>query len=154
MRLEADPSDFKPPTRPVLKDAAEEARCSYRVKVPKSDKNGECMQRHFDFVLLGGGPASVSAAETLRAEGAKGSILLVSEEAARPASRRTWSCRRFARPGRYSCPNGWLRSNRPLESALARTSCGWREASSSANTWTPTSMAFLSGINRGGKVYH
>jgi pyruvate/2-oxoglutarate dehydrogenase complex dihydrolipoamide dehydrogenase (E3) component len=38
------------------------------------------MQRHFDFVLLGGGPASVSAAETLRAEGAKGSILLVSEE--------------------------------------------------------------------------
>ncbi len=38
------------------------------------------MQRHFDFVLLGGGPVSVSAAETLRAEGAKGSILLVSEE--------------------------------------------------------------------------
>jgi NADPH-dependent 2,4-dienoyl-CoA reductase/sulfur reductase-like enzyme len=38
------------------------------------------MQRHFDFVLLGGGPASVSAAETLRTEGAKGSILLVSEE--------------------------------------------------------------------------
>jgi hypothetical protein len=101
VRLEADPSDFKPPTRPVLKDVAEEARCSYRVKVPKSDKNGECMQKHFDFVLLGGGPASVSAAETLRAEGAKGSILLVSEEAARPASRRTWSCRRFARPGRY-----------------------------------------------------
>jgi NADPH-dependent 2,4-dienoyl-CoA reductase/sulfur reductase-like enzyme len=38
------------------------------------------MQRHFDFVLLGGGPARVSATETLRAEGAKGSILLVSEE--------------------------------------------------------------------------
>lgn len=38
------------------------------------------MQRHFDFALLGGGPARVSAAETLRAEGAKGSILLVSEE--------------------------------------------------------------------------
>jgi NADPH-dependent 2,4-dienoyl-CoA reductase/sulfur reductase-like enzyme len=38
------------------------------------------MQGHFDFVLLGGGPASVSVAETLRAEGAKGSILLVSEE--------------------------------------------------------------------------
>ena len=37
------------------------------------------MQRDFDFVLLGGGPASVSAAETLRAEGAKGSILLISD---------------------------------------------------------------------------
>jgi pyruvate/2-oxoglutarate dehydrogenase complex dihydrolipoamide dehydrogenase (E3) component len=32
--------------------------------------NGERMQKHFDFLLLGGGPASVSAAETLRAEGA------------------------------------------------------------------------------------
>lgn len=38
------------------------------------------MQTHFDFVLLGGGPASVSAADTLRAEGAKGSILLVTGE--------------------------------------------------------------------------
>lgn len=38
------------------------------------------MQTHFDFVLLGAGPASVSAAETLRAEGAKGSILLISGE--------------------------------------------------------------------------
>lgn len=38
------------------------------------------MQRHVDFVLLGGGPASVSAAETLRAEGAGGSILIVMEE--------------------------------------------------------------------------
>ena len=36
------------------------------------------MPKHFDFVLLGGGPAGVSAAETLRAEGATGSILLVS----------------------------------------------------------------------------
>ena len=26
MRLEADPPDFKPPARPVLKDAAEQAR--------------------------------------------------------------------------------------------------------------------------------
>jgi NADPH-dependent 2,4-dienoyl-CoA reductase/sulfur reductase-like enzyme/predicted acylesterase/phospholipase RssA len=42
------------------------------------------MPKHFDFLLLGGGPASVSAAETLRAEGAKGSILLVSNEAYAP----------------------------------------------------------------------
>ena len=42
------------------------------------------MQKHFDFLLLGGGPASVSAAETLRAEGAKGSILLVSNEVSAP----------------------------------------------------------------------
>ena len=42
------------------------------------------MQKHFDFLLLGGGPASVSAAETLRAEGAKGSILLVSNEVYAP----------------------------------------------------------------------
>ena len=38
------------------------------------------MQTHFDFLLLGGGPASVSAAERLRAEGARGSILLISDE--------------------------------------------------------------------------
>src|SRR5271165_3505694 len=42
------------------------------------------MSKHFDFVLLGGGPAGVSAAETLRAEGAIGSILLVSGETGRP----------------------------------------------------------------------
>jgi NTE family protein len=51
---------------------------------PKTDTNGQRMQKHFDFLLLGGGPASVSAAETLRAEGAKGSILLVSNEVYAP----------------------------------------------------------------------
>ena len=42
------------------------------------------MQKHFEFLLLGGGPASVSAAETLRAESAKGSILLVSDDVYAP----------------------------------------------------------------------
>ncbi|WER50270.1 FAD-dependent oxidoreductase [Cupriavidus sp. WKF15] len=42
------------------------------------------MQRHFDIVLLGGGQASVSAAETLRAEGATGTILLISGEDCSP----------------------------------------------------------------------
>jgi NADPH-dependent 2,4-dienoyl-CoA reductase/sulfur reductase-like enzyme len=46
----------------------------------KTEMNGERMPKHFDFVLLGGGPASVSAAETLRAEAAKSTILLISEE--------------------------------------------------------------------------
>ena len=45
------------------------------------------MQTHFDFLLLGGGPASVSAAERLRAEGARGSILLVSDEVCMPYGR-------------------------------------------------------------------
>jgi NTE family protein len=38
------------------------------------------MKNHADFLLLGGGQACVSAAETLRTEGAKGRILLVSDE--------------------------------------------------------------------------
>lgn len=45
------------------------------------------MQRQFDFLLLGGGQASVSAAQTLRAEGAQGSILLMSDEACLPYDR-------------------------------------------------------------------
>lgn len=38
------------------------------------------MARHVDFVLLGGGRASASAAATLRAEGAKGAILMLAGE--------------------------------------------------------------------------
>jgi len=45
------------------------------------------MEHAVDFLLLGGGIASVSAAETLRAEGASGSILLLSNEAVAPYQR-------------------------------------------------------------------
>jgi NADPH-dependent 2,4-dienoyl-CoA reductase/sulfur reductase-like enzyme/predicted acylesterase/phospholipase RssA len=54
----------------------------------------ETAQKHFDFVLLGNGPASVSAADTLRAEGAKGSILLISEEDY-PPYERTYLSKQF-----------------------------------------------------------
>lgn len=43
--------------------------------------------RHVDFLLVGGGVASAFAAETLRAEGAAGSILILSQEAVRPYHR-------------------------------------------------------------------
>jgi NTE family protein len=44
-------------------------------------------KRHVDFLLLGGGVASATAAETLRHEGAEGSILLVSDEPELPYHR-------------------------------------------------------------------
>ena len=43
--------------------------------------------RHFDFLLLGGGVASAVAAETLRTEGATGSILILSDENVPPYHR-------------------------------------------------------------------
>ena len=43
--------------------------------------------RHVDYLLLGGGLASVTAAETLRNEGAKGSIVIVSNESVVPYNR-------------------------------------------------------------------
>ena len=58
------------------------------------------MPKHFDFVLLGGGPAGVSAAETLRAEGATGSILLVSGEPCGPYGH-TFLPKQFS-PGRVA----------------------------------------------------
>ena len=43
--------------------------------------------RSADFVLLGGGLASATAAETLREQGAEGSILIVSREPLPPYNR-------------------------------------------------------------------
>lgn len=43
--------------------------------------------KHADFILVGGGLASATAAETLRAEGATGSILLLCAESIRPYHR-------------------------------------------------------------------
>jgi NTE family protein len=43
--------------------------------------------RQADFLLVGGGVASAMAAETLRAEGAAGSILILSNEPVRPYHR-------------------------------------------------------------------
>lgn len=45
-----------------------------------SSSNAHSPQRHIDFLLVGGGVASAVAAETLRAEGATGSILILSQE--------------------------------------------------------------------------
>lgn len=43
--------------------------------------------RHVDFLLVGGGPASATAADTLRAEGAVGTIVIVSAEPQLPYCR-------------------------------------------------------------------
>lgn len=45
------------------------------------------MKRYADFLLVGGGPAAATAADTLRSEGAEGSILMISEEAELPYKR-------------------------------------------------------------------
>ena len=45
------------------------------------------MARQVDFVVIGGGLAGATCAETLRAEGATGSILLIGEESALPYQR-------------------------------------------------------------------
>ena len=43
--------------------------------------------RHIDFLLVGGGPASATAADTLRAEGAEGTILIITAESRLPYCR-------------------------------------------------------------------
>ena len=45
------------------------------------------MTNHFDFVIVGGGLAGVTAAETLRNEGAQGRVLLLTQEAYLPYQR-------------------------------------------------------------------
>ncbi|MGB5085112.1 MAG: FAD/NAD(P)-binding oxidoreductase, partial [Methylocystis silviterrae] len=49
--------------------------------------NSRSQPRHIDFLLVGGGVASAFAAETLRAEGAAGSILILSQEDVPPYHR-------------------------------------------------------------------
>lgn len=49
--------------------------------------NSRPQPRHIDFLLVGGGVASAFAAETLRAEGAAGSILILSQEDVPPYHR-------------------------------------------------------------------
>lgn len=49
--------------------------------------NSRLQPRHIDFLLVGGGVASAFAAETLRAEGAAGSILILSQEDVPPYHR-------------------------------------------------------------------
>jgi len=51
------------------------------------DKKEANTHRHVDFLLLGGGPASTTAADTLRAEGALGTIAIVSAEPQLPYCR-------------------------------------------------------------------
>lgn len=45
------------------------------------------MKRYADFLLIGSGPAAVTAADTLRSEGAQGSILMIGEESELPYKR-------------------------------------------------------------------
>lgn len=55
--------------------------------IAATDGTSQPRPRHVDFLLLGGGIASTVAAETLRAEGAAGSILILSEEDVPPYRR-------------------------------------------------------------------
>ncbi|MBC7202827.1 MAG: FAD-dependent oxidoreductase [Pusillimonas sp.] len=52
-----------------------------------TDGNSRLQPRHIDFLLVGGGVAGAFAAETLRAEGATGSILILSQEDVPPYHR-------------------------------------------------------------------
>lgn len=52
-----------------------------------SGENRRAPPRHIDFMLVGGGVTAAIAAETLRAEGASGSILILSQESVPPYHR-------------------------------------------------------------------
>ncbi len=69
--------------------------------------------RHVDHLLIGGGIASVSAAETLRDEGAEGSVTIVSRELDLP----------YHRP---PCSKGYLQGKETREDALLHPA-GWYE---------------------------
>jgi NTE family protein len=56
-------------------------------RAPRSSPRPAAAPRHIDYLLLGGGPASATAADTLRAEGAEGSIAIVAAETELPYNR-------------------------------------------------------------------
>lgn len=71
--------------------------------------------RDFDFVLVGGGLASATAAETLRAEGATGTIAIVAAEHQAPYQRPQmfahWMLQKVARPPRPVLPESYYRES-------------------------------------------
>jgi 3-phenylpropionate/trans-cinnamate dioxygenase ferredoxin reductase subunit len=80
--------------------------------------------RRVDYLLIGGGAAAASCAETLRAEGADGSIVVVGREAdppyERPPLSKGYLAGRAARDDALLKPSGWWEDN-GVE-LLARTS--------------------------------
>jgi 3-phenylpropionate/trans-cinnamate dioxygenase ferredoxin reductase component len=70
--------------------------------------------REVDFLIVGGGIAAASCAETLRAEGADGSILVAGREADPPYDRPPLS-------------KGYLRGDEGRETALVRPEAWWEE---------------------------
>ena len=74
-----------------VKDPRHNARVRVRPRgatdAAPSGSNAHSPPRHIDFLLVGGGVASAVAAETLRAEGAAGSILILSQEDVPPYHR-------------------------------------------------------------------
>jgi 3-phenylpropionate/trans-cinnamate dioxygenase ferredoxin reductase subunit len=71
--------------------------------------------RSVDYLLIGGGAAAASCAETLRAEGADGSIIVVAREAdppyERPPLSKEYLAGRAARDDAFLRPAGWWDDN-------------------------------------------